>query len=105
SKRYERADPTLLDARHGSFFTHLVYTPTADRELRVIGWPDHSSAPFDNRIALGQPGATASTTGAHVQAVLEHRASNALAWAAFGGYSIRKRSFGLAPTSAIVIER
>jgi hypothetical protein len=105
SSLYERADPTLLTARHASLFSQFVFTLNPTAELRVIGWADRSRAPLENRLALGQASATDRNAAAHGQAVLERRLANGASWSAYGAYTARRRTNDAARVSSIVLER
>jgi hypothetical protein len=104
SSKFERSDPTQLDATHGSLFTHLVYTPGGRDEVRVVGWVQRSTAPFENRLAFNRPTASERTAAAHGQLVWDRKTSDRL-WSAFAAYTVRERALDLARTSSIAIER
>ena len=108
ASRYERAETDAVDASQASLFTHLVYTSDEGpnkHEVRGVGWLQRTSAPFENRLAFGQPSAIERHQGAHAQLVWEHRTAVDRSWSAFAGYSVRQRALDLARTSSIVINR
>jgi len=111
ASRYEREETTPVDATQGSLFTHLVFTSSdaPDRqEVRVVGWLQRTTAPFENRFAFGQPSASERHLAAHGQLVWEHRTranDRDRTWSAFGGYTVRRRTLDLARASSIVINR
>lgn len=103
SSRFERADPTKLNASLASFFTHLVYTPAPRDEVRLIFWRQRAKVPFANRVAFNQPLATETDNSSHLQLAWEKR--RGLPWTVFGGFSRRDRSPELSPTTSIFMER
>ena len=107
ASRNERAEIDAVDASQASLFTHLVYTSgdgPGKHEVRAVGWMQRTSAPFESRLAFGQPAAIERRQGAHAQLVWEHRTADRL-WSAFAGYSVRERALDLARASSIVINR
>jgi hypothetical protein len=105
ASRFERAEPTTVDARQAAAFTHIVYTPNDRNEARVVGWLQRTSAPLESRLAFAQPAAVEERQGAHVQLTVEHRTPADRIWSAFAGYSVRERALNLAPGPSIVIDR
>lgn len=107
STRFERGETTRLDATHGSLFTHLVFNASPRDEVRVVGWTQRSSSPFENRIAFGQPTSSEREAAVHAQLVWDRRtaAGEQDLWSGFASYSVSQRTLDVARSSAIVIER
>ncbi len=105
SSRYDRADPTLVDATHASLFTHLVFTPSSRDEARVIGWVQRSSVPLENRSVFGQPSARDADRALHGQVVWERRDRGNTGFSLFSAYSVRKATPDSIRPSSIAIER
>jgi hypothetical protein len=105
SSRYERADPTLLDATHESLFTHLVFTPDPRNEARVIGWAQRSTTPLENRSVFGQPTARDEDRALHGQFVWERHDPGATGWSTFAAYSVRRQSPDAIRQSSVAVDR
>jgi hypothetical protein len=105
STRFERVDATPLDASIGSAFAHLVFTPTPGQESHTIGWFEHASYPYANRLAFGQPAATESATAVHLQTSWEHRGAAEGSWTLFASFARRAQRNDLQPSDSIVVER
>jgi TonB dependent receptor len=105
SSRYERADPTLLDAVHGSLFTHLVLTPTPRDEARVIAFAQRSTGPLENRTVFGQPTARDEDRALHGQLVWERHEPGTMGWSLFGAFSVRQQRPDAITPSSIAMER
>jgi len=103
SSRFDRSDPTQLDSARGSIFTHLVFTPNAADELRVVGWAQHAVSPYANRVQFAQPTAAETDNAVHGQAAWDRKLAGRVA-SAFASYSIRQRAFDLQPVTSIVID-
>ncbi len=104
SSRFDRTDPTELDSTRGSLFAHLVFTPGPRDELRVIGWGQHTTSPYENRTQVGQPTAGETDNAVHGQATWDRRISGDRLTSGFASYSIRQRTFNLRPVSSVVID-
>jgi hypothetical protein len=105
SSKFERADPTVLDASVGSGFAHLEITPSPRDNVRTIGWVQRARSPFANRNAFGQPAAADRRIAVHLQSMWERRLTDHLSWTAFGSYTSRTRETEVASAPSIVIER
>ncbi len=105
STRFEREDLTRLDSNIASAFAHLVFTPNGRDELHTIGWIEHASFPYVNRVAFAQPLASETTNSVHVQSTWERRLASEASWAIFGSVARRSQSNDLQPTPALVVER
>src|SRR6266571_7652502 len=105
SSRYERADPTLVDATVASLFTHIVYAPTARDEARFIGWVQRATSPLENRSVFGQPTASEEDRALHGQAVWERHDPATIGWSVFGAYSVRQQSPDAITQTSIAIDR
>src|SRR4029078_12808549 len=102
--RFERADPTQLDSSIASAFTHLLFTPNDRDEARVIGWVEHASSPYVNRLAFAQPAASEGSNAVHGQVAWEHRTTTQAVWTLFGRVARRRPSNGLVPASGLGYE-
>jgi TonB dependent receptor-like, beta-barrel len=105
ASRYERAETTAVDGLEASVFTHFVYTPNSRDEVRFLGTLQRTTAPFENRLAFGEPAASEHRQGAHAQLVWERRTADDRTWSAFAGYSVRERTFEVGRPTSIVINR
>jgi hypothetical protein len=105
STRFERGDPTQLDSSLASAFTHLLFTPNARDEVRVIGWVEHASSPYPNRLAFAQPTSGESSNAVHSQLAWEHKTKTQAVWTTYASVARRSESNDLRASSAIVAER
>jgi len=105
SSKFERSDPTILDASSGSGFAHLDITPSARDNVRTIGWVQRARAPLANRNAFGEPAAADRRVAIHVQSLWERRLADHLSWTAFGSYTNRTRDTEIPSAPSILIER
>ena len=103
--RYQRDDPTPLNEKLGSVFSHLVFTPTTRDEVRFTGWIQGTRSPFAHRLAYAQPAASGHGTSVHLQSEWERRRDADSVWTGFMSFSARRRSTGIQPAPAIVTER
>jgi hypothetical protein len=103
--RFERDDPTRLNEKLGSVFSHLVFTPTKRDEVRFTGWAQGARSPLAHRLAFGQPAAAEHATSVHLQSEWERRRDVDSMWTGFISFSARRRTTDLQPVSAIVTER
>jgi hypothetical protein len=104
SSRFDRADPTELDSTRGSLFTHVVFTPTQQDELRVIGWAQHTLSPYENRVLVRQPAAAETDNAVHGQATWDRKLPQDRIASAFGSYSVKQRTSDLQPISSFVVD-
>jgi hypothetical protein len=72
STRFERSDPTQLDATHGSLFTHIVYTASHATKC-ALSAGRNDPAPFESRLAFNRPTASERTAAHHGQLVWDRR--------------------------------
>jgi TonB dependent receptor len=105
SSKFERDDPTRLDARVASGFAHLEATPSDRDDVRTVVWVQRARSPFANRNAFGEPAAADRRTAVHLQSVWERRVGDELSWSAFGSYTRRSREPETAAAPSIAIER
>ena len=105
SSRYERADPTLVDGSVASLFAHVVLSPRPRDEVRMIGWVQRSTSPFENRSVFGQPKASDEDRALHGQVVWERHPPGTLGWSLFGSYTVREQNPDPIKASSVAIER
>lgn len=105
SSRFERGDLTALDSSQGSAFVHLLFTPNPRDEVRAIGWGEHTTSPYANRIAFAQPTTTESAAAVHGQLAWEHKTTTGAVWTVSGSAARRSQSNDLAPSTSLVAER
>jgi hypothetical protein len=105
ASRFERAQPAELQSSMASMFAHLTYTPTSADEARAVVWLQRARAPSATRVAFGQPTATKRDTAAHVQLAWDRRTGSGSLWTGYAGFTRRRRSPDLEPSSSIVVER
>jgi len=103
--RYQRDDPTRIDEKLGSVFSHLVFTPSKRDEIRFIGWVQGTRSPFVHRLAYAQPEASEHATSLHLQSEWERRRDANSVLTGFISFSARRRTTDLRPAPAIVTER
>src|SRR5437868_7098050 len=105
SSKFERDDPTILDASVASGFAHLEFTPSGRDDVRTIGWVQRARSPFANRNVFGEPAAADRRVAVHAQSVWERRISDDASWMLFGSFTHRRRGPEIAAASSIVVER
>ena len=103
--QFNRSESSATTANLGSAFAHLVFTPRDRHEVRVIGWLERSSTPFDLRLAFRQPDATTPQTAGHMQATWAHSGPETTPWRVFAGYTGRRREPGFDSSRSPVFER
>lgn len=81
-----RASTEELDNRAGSLFAHLVFTPDAQNEIRVVGAADRLSYPDEGRARLIDRALKAHDTFGHASVTWDHRAATGTAWSLAAGY-------------------
>jgi len=104
SSRFDRRDPTRVDADQASLFAHLVFTPGPRETLRTVAYLQRAEFPMANRIAWQQPRSTERDRSVHLQSTWERR-GDGMSWRAFGAYTSRARDSKMQLTGPIVIER
>ncbi len=104
STRFERDNPTRLDASVGSLFTHLEFTPDAQDQIRSVVWLQRTRTPFVNRTVFGQPSAAERAIAFHAQSTWDRQVGE-LAWTMFASYTERQRKHDVDPSPTIVLER
>ena len=105
STRFEREQPTKLDADVASVFAHARTGRPSDA-IGIIAWAERARHPFANRIAFGQPSAGERSVALHAQLGWNHAAASS-PWttSAFAAVTAGDRRNDLAPQSAMVTER
>ena len=91
--------PTTHGTR-GSGFAHLVFSPSREREWRLLGWMLRAESPFEHWQTFGAPSAGSQQTSVHVQSTLESRPSDAAGWRLFAGLTRRERNHDRLPATA-----
>jgi hypothetical protein len=91
--------PTRRSTR-GSGFAHLIFSPSRDREWRVLGWLQRAEAPFEHWQTFAVPAASSQHTSVHVQSTLEARPADAAGWRVFAGLTHRERNHDRLPATA-----
>src|SRR5437899_3337093 len=91
SSKFERDDPTILDASVASGFAHLEFTPSGRDDVRTISWVQRARSPFSNRNVFGEPAAADRRVAVHAQSVWERRVGDDLSWTLFGSFTHRRR--------------
>jgi len=71
--RLERSDPRPLDGRQLGFLTHLIYTPNARDEIRVLAGYQGVTHPYAGRARLGGGDIDQSDRFFHVQSTWQER--------------------------------
>jgi hypothetical protein len=104
SSRFDRTDPTRLDSTRGSLFTHLVFTPTATDEVRLIGWGQHTMSPYANRVEISFPLSAETDNAVHGQATWDRKVTGTRILSAFASYSVRQRAFDVLHVSSARID-
>jgi hypothetical protein len=99
---YTREVRPSTDSSIGSGFAHIVFTPSADRELRVLGIAQRSDRPFDNWRLFQDPLASSNTTAVHVQSTFEHHAPDTAQWRVFAGLTSRSRTNDVGSTGILL---
>ena len=73
-------------------------------ELRVIGWGQHTTSPYENRAQLSQQAAGETDNAVHGQATWDRRMDRERVMSGFASYSLRQRAFDLRPSTSTVID-
>ena len=105
SSRFERADLTPLDSSIVSGFAHLVFTPNARDEIRIVASGQRTSYPYEHHVAFAQPESSENDVSALGQATWERKDPTAVSWRLFAGWAARQQRPQIAPTSMIVTDR
>jgi len=105
SRRFERYDPTPLDASIASAFAHIVFTPNASDELRIVASGQRTSYSYPHRVAFEQPSATERDSSAALLATWERRQPRGSSWRGFAGWALRNRAPQLQPSTTFVMDR
>ncbi len=87
-----------------SGFSHIVFIPSPEREVRALAWVQHAERPFAEAQAYQDAAAVSRDTSVHVQSTLEHRPIGKPQWRLFGGFTQRSRTNDTEST-LIVLER
>ncbi len=90
--QFDRSESSAINATIGSGFAQLLFTPSDDNEVQMIGWVQKSTVPFDDRVPFGQLAATTDQTASHLQASWERRKAGAQQFRIFGGYTERNET-------------
>jgi hypothetical protein len=99
ASHYERESLPGTGDTLASAFAHVVFTPSADREVRALAWVQHSDVPFELWQAFRQPSDTTATTAVHAQATVDSKGPHV--WRLFGGFTQAIRTNDLAATPAV----
>jgi TonB dependent receptor len=103
--RFERADPTPHDSSIASGFAHLVFTPSARDEVRLVALGQRTSYPYAHHIAFAQPSASERDVSAAGELTWERRVSDGLSWRLFAGVAARQQTPQLVPSTLLVMDR
>ncbi len=90
--QFDRAESSAINATIGSGFAQLLFTPSDDNEVQLIGWIQKSTVPFGERVPFGQLSATTDENASHLQASWERRRSGVQQFRVFGGYTSREET-------------
>jgi len=88
-----------------SGFTHIVFTPNAHDELRIVASGQRTEYPYEHHVAFGQPDSSEHDLSGLGQATWEHKAADALSWRVFAGWAARRQRPQLDSSSMIVADR
>ncbi len=105
SRRFERYDPTELDANIASAFAHIVFTPNANDELRIVASTQRTSYAYPHRVAFEQPSATLREASAAGLATYDRRRADGSLWRGFASWQLRNRHAHLDPSTMFVMDR
>jgi hypothetical protein len=103
--RFERSDPTSHDSSIASGFAHLVFTPNARDEIRLVAVGQRTSYPYAHSTAFAQPSASERDVSVAGQLTWERRVSDGLSWRIFAGGAARQQIPQLLPSSTLVMDR
>jgi hypothetical protein len=103
--RFERRDLTPYDSSIASGFAHVVFTPNARDEVRLVAMGQRTTYPFAHHNAFAQPGASERDVSAGGQLTWERRVSDGLSWRMFVGGVARQQTPQLLPTNMLVMDR
>ncbi len=101
---YRREQLAATDNTLTSALAHLVFTPSAGREWRLLGWAQRTEMPFEQWQLFRDPAAASTSTAVHLQTTWASTSPDAAQWRLFGGVTTRSRTNTIAP-STLFIER
>ncbi|HWF85337.1 MAG TPA: TonB-dependent receptor [Vicinamibacterales bacterium] len=105
SSRFERTDLTPLDSSIVSGFAHIVFTPNARDEIRIVASGQRTAYPYVHHVAFAQPESSEHDLSALGQVTWERKAADALSWRIFAGWAARQQRPQLTLTTSIVTDR
>jgi len=97
--RERRAGPRSSST---SGFANLVFSQSAERDIKALGWFQRTDAPAAFWQTYTAPASAAAKTAVHLQATLDQHPANGAQWRVFAGFTQRARTFDLPSTSMVV---
>ena len=95
---YRRERLASTDGSNASGFANVVFSPSSDREWRVLAMLQHSQTPFENWQPFQDASAATHDTAIHLQGTFDQHPADRTTWRAFGGFTQRTRENSLAST-------
>ncbi len=89
---YRREQLASTDNTLTSALAHLVFTPSAGREWRVLGWAQRTEMPFEQWQLFRNPAAASTSTAVHLQTTYASTSTDTAQWRLFGGFTQRNRT-------------
>ena len=99
---YRREQLASTDNSLASALAHLVFTPSAGREWRVLGWAQRTETPFEQWQLFRDPAASSTSTAVHLQTTYASTSADAAQWRVFGGFTQRSRTNAIAPSTLFI---
>jgi hypothetical protein len=105
SGRFERTDPNVLDSSIVSGFMHLVFTPNARDEVRIVASGQRTRYPYEHHVAFAQPESSEHDLSGLGQVTWERKEPAGLSWRMFAGWAARQQRPQLASATSVVTDR
>lgn len=105
STRFERYDPATLSANIQSAFTHIVFTPNANDEIRLVASGQRTSYAYPHHVAFEQPESTLREASGVGIATYDRRRPDGSSWTGFASWQVRNRHAHIEPTTTFVMDR
>ncbi len=99
---YRREQLASTDNTLTSALAHLVFTPSAGREWRVLGWAQRTERPLDQWQLFRDPKAASTSTAVHLQTTYASTATDIAQWRVFGGFTQRNRTNTIGPSTLFI---
>jgi TonB-dependent receptor-like protein len=103
--QFQRAQRFAVEGNLASAFSHVVLTPNDRDRIRLIGWLQHNTYPFELGAPFNQPLSSSTDRSGHAQAVWEREGIHSPLWRASASYTARRRIHDVDARSGAMFER